>query len=484
MKLFTSHKASSTAVNLPFAIIVAIIVAAVLIFGVIPMATKPLGTDPCLQQNGVRAQYCEDDISARNNFIEPDDKNNICCMAIPGKQEEFKLWSRTLADVDRPGEASTGVVHASNAAQLYDTPSGRIAIYLETSEDARKKLAEESSANEAVVTNPTGVPFLEPRSNFVIAGVNNLANGECTFAIYEASVFLDSANPTYRPKQTADGRLAPPQYGFNYERKDCKQGNGVQITGQLQGRPYASPYYIAVYSLQTEPGKPAIRASALLNVSLPKPAEDDTTGSGAGSGNNLPALPSCTTQPCGTWSDDDEDCVSHPATFPDDISDTRKICPGCHWTKTSTWQKECVTCVIDSCDDYTTRISCERDPCYAEYPPDSRCAWHKGSCKSCDTDLTCTDFTTEASCTTANPCGSGCSWTGKNCLDCEDVASCDDYPDKSSCQNDECGKELDCNWKSGWFITNVCEDATSDDESESDALDTLNELEGETETEN
>jgi len=473
MKLFTSHKASSTAVNLPFAIIVAIIVAAVLIFGVIPMATKPLGTDPCLQQNGVRAQYCEDDISARNNFIEPDDKNNICCMAIPGKQAEFKLWSQTLIDTERPGEASTGVVHASNAAQLYRTPLDNIAIYLEPPDAERETLSTENSATDAEVTNPTNIPSLKPRETFVIAGVNNLVDGVCTFAIYEASVFIGQNR--YTPKTTADGRLAPPQYGFNYERKDCKQGNGVQITGLLQGRPYESPYYIVVYSVQTKPGTPVIRASALLNVSLPKVTEDSETGSQDGSGNNLPPLPACSAQPCGTHKEDAV-CVLQSATFPDDLSDTRKICSGCHWTKTSTWNKECVTCVIDSCDDYTTRISCEKDPCFAEYPPDSRCAWHKGSCESCG-DLTCDAFTTEASCTDDNPCGDGCSWTGKNCLECEAVASCEDYPDKNSCQEDTCGKELNCNWKSGWFITNVCEDASSDEETTTPAV-TLNELEG------
>ncbi len=384
MKQFlSSKKAQEGTMSLLRKVIIMILLLGVFVFVVLPLITKPLGTDPCLQQNGIRATSCDTEVAARNNFIDIDEADKVCCISIPGKKEDFKLWANSLDKSDDP-DKPRHIIQALDAADTYNIDTNHMALIAPP--------APGTLVDDFYVTGKSFYPTLvlrnpqqkildldvDPTRTFDLVGVNNMADGSCTLVVREAAFF--EGDKTYRPKTAANGNLVPPETGFNYKNDNCKQGEGVQITGNLKGLRGDDSYYIATYAVKSE--EKTLQVYALIKSQLPDLPEGISAGDPAGNAVQCPK--------CGTYSTEPA-CNQESATT---------SCAGCYWTK----KDDCVDCIASrECVRYDAEASCEENPCVD---------------------------------------GVKCFWAKKTCYDMKNMNSCEDYPGKTSCNADTA-----CNWR-------------------------------------
>lgn len=383
-KVFNSQKGSEQAVNLPFTIAIAILIFAVIIFVLIPLFAKPLNTDPCLQQNGVRATTCNTSVASQNNFVDPDQSGNVCCVARIGQQEAFNAWAKTLANKT----ASTmGVVTLSEtAAGRYQTPQNNVGLYI----PSKNVHVHQANAEEDWPKKENAV-VIEPNTVFDLVGVNNFADGSCQLTIREAEL----VNDMYKPKIAEEPKESKPEAtettnkyvlapGFFYESDECAVNTGAQITGRLAGLAGDDSYYIATYTVKATEG---ILPAHILIASQTREATPQETPTASTTTN----CPSCSsfTEP--------ETCVAQQKS-------EENSCKGCRWLESD----ECVTCVVLSCSEYQTIPSCEADPCNVAGTTDNSCVWLGKTCETISGDVSCSDFQTRRACKAV----AGCDWKG------------------------------------------------------------------------
>ncbi|MCF7798753.1 hypothetical protein K9M74_02515 [Candidatus Woesearchaeota archaeon] len=363
MKLLFSNKADM-GTELPFKIIIGIIVLLVVIFIIIPLIINPLQTDPCNQQNGIRTGSCDEDVSIRNNFIEPDETGRVCCIAQPGKKEEFQRWSDSIAATTSGTDRK--IVLLEDITN-FNCPDGNIGLYLHKDNDLNSL-----GVTSKTTSYPTNYSSAEitPQEIIDIVGINEFADGTCSLTIRKAS--RTTSNTTYHPLSTAQGTLLPPEPGFDYEKTNCKKGTGVQITGKLAGLAGDEPYYLLTYAVKSS--EKNIQQFYLLKSENPNAADTEAISSDTIS-NPLGACTPCSFYKNTTTCNADNALVSE--------------CNGCYWTTSET----CVDCTINECRDYGVNESCIIDSCAV-----GDCEWGKKTCFDCDDVVACGDYPDKIAC--------------------------------------------------------------------------------------